>query len=174
MIITEDSSGRLLKYSPKTKKTTVILKNLTYPNGVAMSRNRDFLLFAETTKTRISKLWLQPSAKAGKVEVFAKLPSYPDNIKMNHNGELWVALYSTTTDSWITNYKASMNFDTTKVSVEDGSGMAVKVSNNGTILQVLEDKDGKVWKLASEVEEKNGGLWIGSVVMPFAAVLKKT
>lgn len=174
LIITEDSTGRLLKYSPKTKKTTVILKNLTYPNGVAMSKHRDFLLFAETTKSRIYKLWLQPSSKAGKVEVFAKLPSYPDNIKMNHNGELWVALYSTSTDSWITNYKtSSMNFNTTKVLVEDGSGMAVKLSNNGTIMQVLEDKDGIVWKLASEVEEKNGCLWIGSVVMPFA-VLKKT
>lgn len=173
LIITEDSTGRLLKYSPKTKKTTVILKNLTYPNGIAMSRNRDFLLFAETTKNRISKLWLQPSTKAGNVQVFARLPSYPDNIKMNHNGELWVALYSTTTDSWITNYKASMNFNTTKVLVEDGSGMAVKLSNNGTIMQVLEDKHGKVWKLASEVAEKNGCLWIGSVIMPFA-VLKKT
>lgn len=84
-----------------------------------------------------------------------------------------MALYSTITDSWITNYKASMNLDTTKVLVEDGSGMAVKVSKNGTIIQVLEDKDGKVWKLASEVQEKNGGLWIGSVVMPFA-VVKKT
>lgn len=173
MIITEDSTGRLLKYSPKTKKTTVILKNLTYPNGIAMSRNRDFLLFAETTKTRILKLWLQPSAKAGKVEVFAKLPSYPDNIKMNHKGELWAALYSTTPDSWITNYKASMNFGKTKVLAEDGSGMAVKVSDNGTITEVLEDKDGKVWKLASEVEERNGCLWIGSVVMPYA-VLKTT
>ncbi|WOH06376.1 hypothetical protein DCAR_0625802 [Daucus carota subsp. sativus] len=173
VIITEDSTGRLLKYSPKTKKTTVILKNLTYPNGIAMSRNRDFLLFAETTKTRILKLWLQPSAKAGKVEVFAKLPSYPDNIKMNHKGELWAALYSTTPDSWITNYKASMNFGKTKVLAEDGSGMAVKVSDNGTITEVLEDKDGKVWKLASEVEERNGCLWIGSVVMPYA-VLKTT
>lgn len=48
--------------------------------------------------------------------------------------------------------------------------MAVKYSSEGEILQVLEDSKGKVVKAISEVEEKDGTLWMGSVLMPFVAV----
>lgn len=48
--------------------------------------------------------------------------------------------------------------------------MAIKYSPEGKVLQVLEDRKGKVVKLISEVEEKDGKLWIGSVLMPFIAV----
>ena len=48
--------------------------------------------------------------------------------------------------------------------------MAVKLDPQGKVLQVLEDRTGKVVRLISEVEEKDGQLWLGSVVMPFIAV----
>lgn len=35
---------------------------------------------------------------------------------------------------------------------------------------MLEDRQGKVVKAVSEVEERDGKLWIGSVLMPFVAV----
>jgi hypothetical protein len=38
----------------------------------------------------------------------------------------------------------------------------------------LEDSEGKVVKAVSEVEEKDGKLWIGSVMMPFIAVYNLT
>lgn len=46
----------------------------------------------------------------------------------------------------------------------------MKVSPEGKVLRVLEDRKGKVVKAVSEVEEKDGKLWIGSVLMPFIAV----
>jgi hypothetical protein len=50
----------------------------------------------------------------------------------------------------------------------------VKYSPEGKILQILEDSEGKVVKAVSEVEEKDGKLWIGSVMMPFIAVYNLT
>jgi hypothetical protein len=41
-------------------------------------------------------------------------------------------------------------------------------------MQVLEDSQGKVVKEASEVEERDGKLWIGSVLMHFVAVYSLT
>ncbi|CAI9769159.1 unnamed protein product [Fraxinus pennsylvanica] len=48
----------------------------------------------------------------------------------------------------------------------------VKYSPEGKLLKILEDRQGKVVKVVSEVEEKDGKLWIGSVLMPFVAVYK--
>lgn len=47
---------------------------------------------------------------------------------------------------------------------------AIKYSPDGKILQILEDSEGKVVKAVSEIEEKDGKLWMGSVLMPFVAV----
>ncbi|PIN07306.1 Strictosidine synthase [Handroanthus impetiginosus] len=49
-------------------------------------------------------------------------------------------------------------------------GAVVKYSPEGKILRILEDRRGKVVRAVSEVEEKDGKLWIGSVLMPFIAV----
>lgn len=48
--------------------------------------------------------------------------------------------------------------------------LVMKYSPEGKILRVLEDSEGKVVRAVSEVEEKDGELWIGSVLMPFLAV----
>ena len=92
VILTGDNWGRLLKFDPKTNQVTVLLKNLMFPNGVVLSKNNDFLPVAETTNCRVLKYWLEPS-KAGTVEIFAKLPGRPDNIKRNQNGEFGWQLF---------------------------------------------------------------------------------
>lgn len=50
--------------------------------------------------------------------------------------------------------------------------VVVKYSPEGKLLQILEDSQGKVVKAVSEVEEKDGKLWIGSVMVPSIAVYK--
>lgn len=185
VVLTGDKTGRLLKYNIHTKETTVILKDLYFPNGVALSKNKEFLIFAETSTCRVLRLWLQPSEKAGKLEVFTELPGYPDNIKMNDKGEFWVALWSRKVpdfSSWlpsnsrIRNAVRMITFKVTKlllfITKSKGSGVAVKLSENGDIVQIIEDKLGKVWKYSSEVHERDGYLWIGSVVMPYAVEIK--
>ena len=152
MISTGDKSGRLLKFDPKTNQVAVLLKNLMFPNGVALSKNGDFLLVAETTNCRILKYSLEPS-KAGTVGIFAKLPGRPDNIKRNQEGEFWVAVNSP--DNKINPF-----------------GLIVKLSQNGDVLKILEAGKGEAWRYSSDVNEVNENLWIGSVTEPYVAKLE--
>ena len=48
--------GRLLVYDPNTKKTTTLLSDLYFANGVAVSPNDDFILVSETSEYRIQKI----------------------------------------------------------------------------------------------------------------------
>ncbi|XP_014287096.1 adipocyte plasma membrane-associated protein Hemomucin isoform X1 [Halyomorpha halys] len=74
-----DGNGRLLKYNSVSKKNEVLLKNLHFPNGVALSADESFLIVAETFGSRLLKYNLKGS-NTGKVEVFSNLPGFPDNV----------------------------------------------------------------------------------------------
>nr|XP_043610171.1 protein STRICTOSIDINE SYNTHASE-LIKE 10-like [Erigeron canadensis] len=183
VVLTNEKSGSLLKYDIEYKEVSVLLQNLTFPNGVALSQDGTFLLIAETTNCRVLRFWLK-TPKAGTLEVFADLPGYPDNIKRNQNGEFWVAMYSRKriflkwiqSIPWIINALCKLPIDIVKVTsyVEKlgGEGLAAKLGEDGKILKILDDVNGKIWKYASEVMEKDGYLWIGSVENPFIVKLK--
>lgn len=79
--------GRLLVYDPKTNTTSVLVKNIQFANGVALSKSEDYLLYCESTTARVIKLHLKGSNK-GKSEVFINnLPGHPDNIHRNKAGD---------------------------------------------------------------------------------------
>ncbi|KAK9056439.1 hypothetical protein SSX86_023800 [Deinandra increscens subsp. villosa] len=184
LVLTGDRTGRVLKYDLESKEVTVILQNLTFPNGIALSKDGNFLLVAETTNCRILRLWLK-TPKAGKLEVFTDLPGYPDNIKINTNGEFWVGMYSRKIEAlrwihsnpWIVIVLSKLPIAIVRVSSYiiaklGGEGLAAKLGVDGDILKILEDVNGKTWRDASEVMERDGCLWIGSVKTPFAVELK--
>ncbi|KAI3944795.1 hypothetical protein MKW92_015960 [Papaver armeniacum] len=106
LVSSGDNTGRLLKYNPNTKETTVLIVNLQFPNGLTMSKD---------------------NSNMDKIQYLLSI-----------GGRL--------------------------------HGMLVKYSPEGKLLQILEDREGKVVKAASEVEERDGKLWISSVLMPFVAV----
>lgn len=47
LVFSAESGGRLLKYNPVTKETTVLERNLQFPNGVSLSKDRSFFVFCE-------------------------------------------------------------------------------------------------------------------------------
>ena len=80
------SNGRLLVYDPKTQKTTTLLKDLYFANGIALSSDESFVLINETFMYRIQKYWLKGD-KAGTSEIFIEnLPGFPDNVFSNEKG----------------------------------------------------------------------------------------
>jgi len=86
--------GRLLAYNPDTRETRVLLKDLYFANGVALSSNEDFVLVNETWRYRVLRYWLA-GPRAGQSEVFAdNLPGFPDGISGNRKGVFWLALPS--------------------------------------------------------------------------------
>ncbi|XP_059064015.1 protein STRICTOSIDINE SYNTHASE-LIKE 7 isoform X1 [Cryptomeria japonica] len=95
---TDATLGLLIKYNPSTKISTVLLTDLDYPNGVAVSAQEDFLIFCETYSLKCPKYWLKGN-KSGQVETFAEsLPAYPDNVRVDDEGTFWIGLLGTKTE----------------------------------------------------------------------------
>ncbi|KAL2483022.1 Protein STRICTOSIDINE SYNTHASE-LIKE 2 [Forsythia ovata] len=175
VIVSGDSTGRLMKYDPRNNETTVIVDNLKFPNGIALNSNGEFLILAETSSCKLLKIWLQ-TPKAGIIEEIATLAGFPDNIKRNRNGEFWVGINSRKgkfldwiiSNYWIGNNLIKLPFDITKwhsylADLGGSTGMGIKLNEDG----ILDSSFGLKWKFVSEVKEQNGNLWIGSVKVPF-------
>lgn len=176
-----DKTGRLLKYDKSSKQVTVLHRGLAFANGVSLSKDRSFLLVAESTACRISRYWLL-GPKAGTMETFVELPGFPDNIRRNAQGEFWVALHAKKgmVSNWILSTRGvgealvrlPLGFKQLHSLLVSGRphATAMKLSEEGRVLEILEDAQGKNMRFISEVEEKDGKLWIGSVMMPFIGV----
>lgn len=185
LVFSAEDSGRVLKYDPTTKETTVLARNLQFPNGLSLSKDGSFFVFCEGSIGRLSKHWLK-GEKAGSSEVFAVLHGFPDNVRTNKKGDFWVAIHCRRS---LYTYLCALYPQIRKLILKlpipskiqfmlhiggVPHAMVVRYSQEGKLLQVLEDSQGKVVKAASEVEERDGKLWIGSVLMPFVAVYNLT
>ncbi|KAL0555060.1 hypothetical protein IC582_008992 [Cucumis melo] len=180
-ILSGDSTGRLFKYHRASKQVTVLLQGLAFANGVALSKDHSYVLVVESTSGRILRFWLQ-GTEAGNFDVLARLPGFPDNIRRNPKGEYWVALHSkkgiignlVTSTSWFGKLLLKLPIDFKRLHGLLVGGKAhataVRLSEEGEVLEILEDCEGKTLKFISEVEEKDGKLWFGSVLMPFVGV----
>ncbi|XP_009148103.1 protein STRICTOSIDINE SYNTHASE-LIKE 3 [Brassica rapa] len=181
LIVSGEDTGRVLKYNPETKETTTLLRNLQFPNGLSLGRDGSFFIFCEGSIGRLRKYWLK-GEKSGTSEVVALLHGFPDNIRTNKDGDFWVAVHchrNIFTHVMAHHPNVRKFFLKLPITVKFQyllqvggwpHAVAVKYSEDGKVLKVLEDKQGKVVKAVSEIEEKDGKLWMGSVLMSFIAV----
>ncbi|CAI8613881.1 unnamed protein product [Vicia faba] len=129
---------------------------------------------------RILRYWLK-THKAGTLEVFANLPGFGDNIKRSARGGFWYGINSKkdTFMKWIQSYPwigkglVMLPFEITKIysylaKVSGSSGMAIRLSNEGDVLEIVEDSRSGNRMSISDAEERDGVLWVGSVDTPFA------
>jgi len=85
-------TGRLLKHDMDSETTQVLMDNVGFSNGIALSPDEDYILVVESATSRIWKYGLS-GADAGKKELFADdLPGVPDNIRSNGKGGYLVGM----------------------------------------------------------------------------------
>ena len=85
-------TGKVFSFNPQTKESKILIKDLNFANGIAISKNDDFLLVNETGKYRILKYFLK-GPKMGKTEVLIdNLPGFPDGISNNGEDIFWLAI----------------------------------------------------------------------------------
>ncbi|KAM3314344.1 hypothetical protein ACQJBY_033276 [Aegilops geniculata] len=173
ILLEGEGTGRLLRYDRETGAVHVVLNGLVFPNGVQISQDQQFLLFSETTNCRIMRYWLE-GPRAGQVEVFANLPGFPDNVRLNSKGQFWVAIDCCRTPTqevfarwpWLRTayFKIPVSMKTLgkMVSMKMYTLLAL-LDGEGNVVEVLEDQGGEVMKLVSEVREVDRRLWIGTV-----------
>ncbi|KAL6657602.1 hypothetical protein ACP70R_005382 [Stipagrostis hirtigluma subsp. patula] len=150
---TGDSTGRLMKYDPRTNQVTVLQSGIAYPNGLAISADRTHLVVALTGPCKLLRHWIK-GPKAGTSELLTDLPGYPDNVRPDGRGGFWVALHRE---------KNELPFG------PDRHLLAVRIGADGKILQVM--KGPKSVRPTEVVERKGGKLYMGSVELPYVAVV---
>lgn len=94
LLLDREESGRVIAYDETTKEATVLVDNLSFPNGIELSDDKGSLIISELNKRRILRYYLK-GAKKGNVEVLIdNLPGEPDNIRRSASKQetYWVAL----------------------------------------------------------------------------------
>ena len=131
------ANGRLLSYNPNIDVTNLLLDNLYFANGVALSPDESYLLVNESAVNHIRRYWLT-GPNAGQTEVFSNVSQFqglPDNI--THNGEslFWVATFF---------------------------GPVIALDNNGQILYQL-NFDSNLFTENTSAIEYNDTLYLGTL-----------
>ncbi|KAM3693739.1 hypothetical protein ACB098_07G005900 [Castanea mollissima] len=178
-VIEAKPHGQLLKYDPSSSETSILLEDLAFANGVALSRDQDYLVVCETWKFRCLKYWLKGEDK-GKTEIFVEnLPGGPDNIKLAPDGSFWIALLQLTSEGleFVHSSKVSKHIIAAfpklikRVNGVFGKAMVVNVATDGKIIKKFDDPEGKVMSFVTSVLEFEDHLYLGSLNSNFVGKL---
>ncbi|MDH5432578.1 MAG: SMP-30/gluconolactonase/LRE family protein [Gammaproteobacteria bacterium] len=162
-------TGRFMVYDPETQTTTVLMDELYFANGVALSQNEDFVVINETWKYRIHRYWLK-GEKAGSSEIFIdNLPGFPDGISSNRNGTFWLALPTPRLADvdkmhpkpWLKSIVSKLPdaFKPKPIAY----GLVLGLNEQGEVIYNLQDTDGQVVKEITSVQEHDGYIYLGSL-----------
>lgn len=171
--------GRLLCYDPATKATQVVLAGLNFPNGVALSRNEDFIIVNETFRYRTLRLWLK-GQRTGTDGVFVdNLPGFPDGVSAslsaNGDGVFWMAIPTVRNPlldaihpyPWIKNLVARLPKSLSPK--PQPYGLIIAINEEGEILQSLHDTDGSVVSQVTSVKQRGAKLLLGNLEQRYLA-----
>ncbi|CAN1856469.1 Protein STRICTOSIDINE SYNTHASE-LIKE 12 [Linum perenne] len=89
-IESNDTTGRLMHYDTNTRQATVLLRNLGFPGGVAVSNDGSYVLVSETSLNKTTRFWVT-GPKANTSETFMTNIIRPENIKRTILGKFWIA-----------------------------------------------------------------------------------
>lgn len=169
-ILEHGGGGRLMRYDPATGKVVLLLSDLQFANGVAVSGDGSFVLVAETGAYRVTRYWLS-GPKRGTSEPFLEnLPGLPDNITWSpERRAFWIALYSPRLPAldllaphpflrrivyrlplWIQPQPAR-------------HAWALAVDEQGKVVANLQDTSPQSFAPVTSVRERDGTLWLGSL-----------
>ncbi len=170
--------GRFLKYDPATQETTLLMDDIHFANGVALSENEDFALVNETARYRIFRYWLKGD-NAGLSEIFIdELPGFPDGISANRKGVFWLALPSPRNPLMDTLHPKPFlknlisKLPPTMQPSAIRRGVVVALDESGEILDVLQDSDGGHVYMVTSVQQVGDKIYMGSLEAPQIARIK--
>lgn len=178
-ILEHGGRGRLLKYDPLADQTTVLLDGLNFANGVAVSRNADFVLVNETGSYRVLRYWLK-GPKIGQHEVFIEnLPGIPDGISTGEDGTFWLALYSPRSADldrmsdkpWMR--RLAMRLPEALQPKPAVHAFVLGLDEAGTVVHNLQDAGKNAYAPITSVEQEGEWLYLGSLTQPSIGRVKK-
>ena len=164
-------NGRILCFDPATGRTSTVLRRLIFPNGICTSHDGQSILFAETYRSTLSRLYIAGPRK-GQVEVvIPNLPGHPDNINRASDGTYWLALVGVRTPVWdlaseMPDFRTRMIKRIPRdewLAPNLNKGCVVKVSETGEILDCLWDSGAENNPAITSMREHEGWLYLGGL-----------
>ena len=164
-------NGRIICYDPRDRSTRTVLRNLVFPNGIALASDGMSILFAESWACRVSRFWFA-GPRTGEVErVIENLPGYPDNINRASDGHYWLALMGTRSPALdlalrLPGFRREM---ARQIPPDEwlypniNTGCILKMSEHGKIVESLWDAGGEDHPMITSMREHKGHLYIGGI-----------
>lgn len=164
-------NGRIICYDPRNNKTTTVLRNLIFPNGVVLASDLESILFAESWNCSIKRYWFAGPKRGKTGVVISDLPGYPDNINRASDGNYWLALMGMRSPSFdLAMRKPAFRRRMSKQLPGDewlapniNTGCIVKFNEQGQILDALWDLGGENHPMITSMREHRGYLYIGGI-----------
>lgn len=165
-------NGRIVCWDPRDNSTRTVLRDLRFPNGIAMASDGQSILFAETWGCCIKRYWFD-GPKAGQVAmVIDNLPGYPDNINLASDGHYWLALVGMRCPAYdlalrMPGFRRRM---ATRVPLDEwlfpniNTGCVLKFSEQGEVLESLWDLGGENHPMITSMREHRGHLYLGGIL----------
>lgn len=171
-------TGRLLRLDPDGA-VHVVIDELAFANGVALSRDEDFVCVAETGARTVVRRWLSGD-RAGMRDLLCQdLPGYPDNIARGSDGLIWVTIASPR-DPLVERLQGApmpLRRAVTRIParLQPKPQRTVRVQaydDRGTLVHD-HDIDTPDFHMVTGVREHEGRIWMGSLHEPAIAVLAR-
>ncbi|HXH40276.1 MAG TPA: SMP-30/gluconolactonase/LRE family protein [Thermoanaerobaculia bacterium] len=169
-ILEHGGGGRLMSYDPATGKVILLLSDLQFANGVAVSGDGSFVLVAETGAYRVTRYWLAGPRRGTSEPFIENLPGLPDNVTWSaQRRAFWIALYSPRIAAL--DLLASHQFLRRIVyrlplwiqPQPARHAWALAVDEQGKVVANLQDTSPDSFAPVTSVRERNGTLWLGSL-----------
>jgi sugar lactone lactonase YvrE len=168
-ILEHQPNGRLLAFDPRTKQTQIILRDLYFANGVAISPDQSFVLVCETGSYRVRRVWIS-GPKAGQSEIFIdNLPGFPDGISSNGHDKFWLALVNrrdAVLDALMPHpflRKVVMRLPNFLQPNLKRYAFVLGLDTDGHVIQNLQDPSPECFAQVANVIEHKGKLYFGSI-----------
>ena len=177
-VILTEPNGRLFSYDPETRETHLLLDNLFFPNGLALSPHEDFLLLNESTKDRILRVWINGNEVVDTEVFLDNLPGFPDNINLSENKDgYWVAFAGKRVEmlkdqkipKGLKKVISRTPSSITSKLLPKADGHIIKINLMGEIEKEI--NFGKCFRSTTSVMEYNGMIYIGSFTEDFPGVV---
>ncbi len=108
-VLEHSATGRVLEYDPASKAVRIVMSDLSFANGIALSADESQLFVAETGEYRVWKLPVTASKVNARLAatfelgtapatgalpqaavLLNNLPGFPDNLMRGMNGRIWL------------------------------------------------------------------------------------
>ena len=168
-LLEHQPNGRFLAYDPRTKQTRVLLHDLYFANGVAVSPDQSFVLVNDTEEYRVRRYWLT-GPKQGQSDIFIdNLPGFPDGISSNGKDTFWLALVNRRDPGldFLLPHPFLRKIVWRLPSFLQPSikryAFALALDTNGRVVRNLQDPSAQSFTQIANVVEHKGKLYFGSI-----------